>query len=118
MDEQTLKELEKENLELKLASLRKEILILREDLTRHLNLILDQTSKTNGSVARVMQQIHEIDQANENRDRDIQELKEHRKGTKFWYTLQTNKWIVVPVILAFYALSRKEILELIIKLVT
>ena len=116
MDEQTLKELEKENLELKLASVRKEILTLREDLTRHLNLILDQTSKTNGSVARVMQQIHEIEQANENRDRDIQELKDHKQGTKFWYTLQTNKWIVIPIVIAGYALSLKEIQLLIVSL--
>lgn len=116
MDEQTLKELEKENQELKLAAIRKDISTLREELTRHLNLILEQTSKTNGSVARVTQQIHDIQQANETRDRDIQELKDHKQGTKFWYTLQTNKWIVIPIVIAGYALSLKEIQLLIVSL--
>ena len=125
--EQTLKELEKENLELKFNAVRKDILtlreensrdinILREELTKQLTLILEQTSKTNGSVARAMLQISEVEKTNEEHNRKIVELDIHKAGTKFWYTLQTNKWLVIPIILAAYALTLKEIRDLLVAL--
>ena len=115
--EQAVKELEKENLALKFAGVHKNIDDFRAEVSRSLSLILEQTSKTNGSVARATEKIHALEHSKESMERLIEELIKHRKGTSFWYTLQTNKWIAIIMVLALYALTLDEVRELIIKLI-
>ena len=66
--QETIDELRCENLELKLSSIKKEMAMMKVDFHRHMDLImetnsekfskiLEQTSKTNGSVARAMEKI-------------------------------------------------------------
>ena len=62
MDE-TIESLKEENLELKLGSIKKELTTFKVDMHRHLDLILEQTSKTNGSVARAMERINALERS-------------------------------------------------------
>ena len=108
-NDQTIKELEKENIELKFSSVRADIQSFKHDIKTQLDLILAQTSKTNGSVAKVMKDIHDIQQENIERDRALDEFKAYKKGTSFWYLIQTNKWIIIPLFLSLYVLSNFEL---------
>lgn len=105
--EETVEDLKAENLELKLDAIRKGVDIFKTDMHRHLDLILEQTSKTNGSVARAMEKIAEIER--EDNKVKLEELKKmveaHKENTKFWTLLSTQKWVVVPIVIAMYALT-------------
>jgi hypothetical protein len=126
--EQLMKDQEREILELKLAAMRRELSMFREEMSKHLtfiqsiqetklNQILEQTSKTNGSVARVMKDIHIIQEGNIERDRALDDLVKHKTGTSFWYTLQTNKWIAIFMIISMWAMSVKEFRDLLISII-
>lgn len=115
-NEKVIKELERENLELKLTAIKSDLENFKHEIQAKLNLILEQTSKTNGSVARVIKEIEDIKIANIERDRVQNELQEYKKGTSFWYLLQNNKWIVIVSLLAASALTIVDVRELILKL--
>jgi lipid II:glycine glycyltransferase (peptidoglycan interpeptide bridge formation enzyme) len=106
----TVEELKAENLELKLSSIRKELEVFKVDMHRHLDLILEQTSKTNGSVAKAMEKISELErQENKQKIEELKiELKAHQKKTKFWTLLSTNKWIAGLIFAVMYAFTIPE----------
>lgn len=116
--EETIQELRDENIELKLGSIRKELSAIKTDLHRHLDLIVEQTSKTNGSVGKALERIAAIEMEN-NRKR-IEDLSDEvldlKKELKFFRTLTNNKWIVALFATTMYALSIQEVRELIVSL--
>lgn len=113
-----VREQDKEITDLKIQALRNELALFRDDVKTHLNLILEQTSKTNGSVARVVKEISDIKDREKEVERALDELQEHKKGTSLWYTIQTNKWIALLAALACLALSTQEVREVLIKFLT
>ncbi len=108
-----LEELKNENLELKLSAVRKDVASLKTDLHQHLDRILEQTSKTNGSVAKSLERIHIIEkQDNKTKiDKLLLEFKEYKEKTKFWTVLSENRWILFIIFFLTYTLSIYEVRE-------
>lgn len=108
--EETVESLREENLELKLGSIKKELATFKVDMHRHLDLILEQTSKTNGSVARAMERINALEREdNKRKIESLQnEVKDYKTKTKFWYTISTNKWIAGLIAACAYAFTIQE----------
>lgn len=106
-----LEELKAENLELKLSAVRKDVASLKTDLHQHLDRILEQTSETNGSVARALERIHAIEkQDNKNKiDKLAKEFETYKKKNKFWTTLSENRWVAIVIIFLMYSLTIPEI---------
>jgi len=108
--DETLEKLKEENLELKLNSIREEINSLKKDLYSKLDLILEQTGKTNGSVARTMEKIITIEK--QDTLTKLEELKtrldQQVNDTKFWTIISTNKWVTVMASISLYALTYTE----------
>jgi hypothetical protein len=104
--EDTVEVLKAENLELKLDAIRKQFNLFRTDTQTHLNLILEQTSKTNGSVARAMERIAELER--HDTKTKLNELKEmvltYQKELNFWRLISTNKFIRWLIYFAFATL--------------
>jgi len=113
-----LEELKEENLELKLSAVRKDVASLKTDLHQHLDRILEQTSKTNGSVAKALERIHALEkQDNKNKiDKLTKEFEQYKKKNKFWNTLSENRWIVIMIIFLMYTLTIPEIREAVMML--
>ena len=120
--QETIDELRCENLELKLSSIRKEMAMMKVDFHRHMDLImetnsekfskiLEQTSKTNGSVARAMEKIADLErQDTQSRLISLEaKVKEHKDQTKFWTLVASNKWIAGVLIVALYVITLPEI---------
>lgn len=100
----TIQELRDENVELKLGSIRKELIALKTDLHRHLDVILEQTSKTNGSVADALKRLATLEREDnkqkiDNLEEELIDLRDQYKSElKFFRVLGTNRW-VIPFIL-------------------
>lgn len=120
--EKTVEILKEENLELKLDDIRKKFEVFKTDVHRHLDLLMTtnkdhldviqkNTEKTNGSVARVMEQIAAIER--EDNKRRVEELskkfEDYRDNTKIWETISTNRWVAGLIAAGFYALTYQEI---------
>jgi len=110
-----LEVLEEENLNLKLEVIRKDIEVAKKDaIGQHdhtnekIDKILVQVIKTNGSVAEVTERVATIE-----RERNSDKIKKLEKETKFWRTLTTNKWIIIPLFALGYALTIQEFREFI-----
>ena len=112
-----IKELEEENLELKLSSIRKDLATLKVDMHNHLEeldkkqvekleLILAQTSKTNGSVGRALERIANIEREDNkfNIEKLKEDLLEYKKQTRFWAILSTNKIVLATVLFTLYVI--------------
>ena len=108
--EETIDNLKEENLELKLGAIKKELATFKIDMHRHLDLILEQTSKTNGSVARAMEKIHALER--EENKKHIAEIKEEFDNYKakmgFWYTIATKRWVAGIIGTLLYAFTIQE----------
>lgn len=120
--EEIVDDLKGEIIDLKLSSIRKDMATNKVDVHRHMDLviekfeeklthvtdkfddrfarILEQTSKTNGSVARALEKIAEIER------QDIAtkleklrfEVDEHKKQTKPWRIVSTTKWVRIAIV--------------------
>jgi len=125
-EDEIVEELKAENLELKLGAIKKELAVFKQDIHRHLDLVVDnmkdqfstvigQTSKTNGSVARALEKIAEIErQDNKTKIAELKlQFEKQQKDTKFWTTLASNKWMYIPVVIAVYALSYTEFRQMV-----
>lgn len=115
-NDEKLRAQDKEITELKISALDDKFNSFKEEVLQSLKLILEQTSKTNGSVAKVVESIHKHELENIERDRALDDLNKHREGTMFWYTIQTNKWIALLAAVALLSISSAEIKELLFKL--
>lgn len=106
-----LEALKTENVELKIAAVRKDVANLKNDLHIHLDRILDQTSKTNGSVARALERIYKLErqETKVQLDKLNKEFSEYKEQTKFWHTLSQNKWIAGLIVFSMYAFTIQEI---------
>src|SRR5574344_898070 len=102
--QEALEELRTENLELKLSGIRKEMASMKVDFHRHMDLvmetnkekfakILEQTSQTNGCVARAVEKIAALEREDSKRRLDALELKlkDYKEQTKFWTLVSSNK---------------------------
>ena len=120
--QEALEELKSENLELKLAGIRKEMALMKLDFHRHMDLVMEtnkekfdkvieQTSKTNGSVARAMEKIADIEREDNKRRIDALELKlkAYKEQTKFCTLVSSNKWIAGTFIVTLYILTLPEV---------
>ena len=120
--QETIDELRCENLELKLSSIKKEMAMMKVDFHRHMDLImetnsekfskiLEQTSKTNGSVARAMEKIADIErQDTQSRLQHLEaKVKEHKDQTKFWTLITANKWVAGLLVVVIYIITLPEI---------
>ena len=98
--EDTVESLREENLELKLGSIKKELATFKVDMHRHLDLILEQTSKTNGSVARSMERINALERHDTMAKIEILEKKIDtiREETKPFRVITTNKWVRILIV--------------------
>lgn len=97
--EETVEELKAENLQLKLDSIRKEVTVFKQDMHRHLDLILEQTSKTNGSVARAMEKISELERQDTKArvDELTLRLDEVKKETGPFTVIFKYKWVRILI---------------------
>jgi hypothetical protein len=113
--ENTLESLKEENLELKLGAINKELASFKIDMHRHLDLILEQTSKTNGSVAKAIERISAIER--ENNKKEIENLKEELNKTKretgFLRLLYNHKWVAILVVSFMYLFTIQEVRQLV-----
>ena len=120
--QEALEELRTENLELKLSGIRKEMAAMKVDFHRHMDLvietnkekftkILEQTSQTNGSVARAVEKIAALEREDSKRRLDALELKlkDYKEQTKFWTLVSSNKWIAGTLLVALYILTLPEV---------
>lgn len=120
--QEALEELRTENLELKLSGIRKEMASMKIDFHRHMDLvmetnkekfakILEQTSQTNGSVARAVEKIAALEREDSKRRLDALELKlkDYKEQTKFWTLVSSNKWIAGTLLVALYILTLPEV---------
>ena len=120
--QETIDELRSENLELKLSSIKKEMAMMKVDFHRHMDLImetnkekfakiLEQTSQTNGSVARAVEKIAALEREDSKRRLDALELKlkDYKEQTKFWTLVSSNKWIAGTLLVALYILTLPEV---------
>ena len=120
--QEALEELRTENLELKLSGIRKEMVAMKIDFHRHMDLvmetnkekftkILEQTSQTNGSVARAMEKIASLEREDSKRRLDALELKlkDYKDQTKFWTLVSSNKWIAGTLLVVLYILTLPEV---------
>jgi len=111
--EKSVEVLKEENLELKLDAIRKGVDIFKTDMHRHLDLILDQTSKTNGSVARAMEKIAMLER--EDNKVKLEELNkrldQHRKDLTFFTVVGKNRWVARGILVAISLLYIQEVRE-------
>lgn len=120
--QEALEELRTENLELKLSGIRKEMASMKVDFHRHMDLvmetnkekfakILEQTSQTNGCVARAVEKIAALEREDSKRRLDALELKlkDYKEQTKFWTLVSSNKWIAGTLLVALYILTLPEV---------
>ena len=95
---------------------------MKVDFHRHMDLImetnsekfskiLEQTSKTNGSVARAMEKIADLErQDTQSKLISLEaKVKEHKDQTKFWTLVASNKWIAGILIVALYVITLPEV---------
>lgn len=99
INDDAIESLKAENLQLKLDSIRKEVSVFKQDMHRHLDLILEQTSKTNGSVGRALEKIATLErQDNYNRILELSERIDTIKDeTKPFRVIATNKWVRILI---------------------
>ena len=96
--------------------------MMKVDFHRHMDLImetnsdkfakiLEQTSKTNGSVARAMEKIADIErQDTQSRLQHLEaKVKEHKDQTKFWTLITANKWVAGLLVVVIYIITLPEI---------
>ena len=95
---------------------------MKVDFHRHMDLvmetnkekftkILEQTSQTNGSVARAVEKIAALEREDSKRRLDALELKlkDYKEQTKFWTLVSSNKWIAGTLLVALYILTLPEV---------
>lgn len=111
--EKAVEGLREENLELKLDAIRKGVELFKTDMHRHLDLILEQTSKTNGSVAKVMEKIASIEREdNKTKVAELsKELAQHRKDLTFFAVVGKNKWVARGILAVISLLYIQEVRE-------
>lgn len=119
---ETVDDLKGEIVDLKLSSIRKDMATNKVDMHRHMDLViekfeeklshvsekfddrfarvLEQTSKTNGSVARAMEKIAEIERQDvaTKLEELRKEVEEHKKKMRPWSIISTTKWVRVVLI--------------------
>jgi len=123
---ETVEDLKAENLELKLDGIREQFRVFKTDIHRHLDLLMENnkeqlnnieknTNKTNGSVARVVEKLAELEREdNKNNILALREqLNELKTSTNFWTTMSSNKWMYIPIAVAIYALTYYEFRQII-----
>lgn len=105
--EKTLEDLKDENLKLKFNSIKSELATLKTEIHRDLELILVQTSKTNSSVAKVMERTSTLEREDNKTRIQILEKKmqEHKKLTEPWTTISSQRWIRVVLIILITMLT-------------
>lgn len=106
--------LKTENLELKLADIRKDVSNLKLDLHRHLDMILEKVSATNGSVAKALERIYSLErQDSKVKIEDLRrDFEKYKNDTVFWHLIAKNKWVAALIFFALYAMSISEIREM------
>jgi len=123
---ETVEDLKAENLELKLDGIREQFRVFKTDIHRHLDLLMENnkeqlnnieknTNKTNGSVARVVEKLAELEREdNKNNILALREqLNELKTSTNFWTTMSSNKWMYIPIAVAIYALTYYEFRQIV-----
>lgn len=113
--EDAVEELKAENLELKLGAIKKELASVKTDLHRHLDLILEQTSKTNGSVARAMEKINALEREDNKKQIEVLrlEIEKTKKETGVLRLLHNNKWVAGILAGFMYLFTIQEVRELV-----
>ena len=121
---ETVEELKAENLELKLQAIKEEMVVFKTDMHRHLDLLIDQTKeqlsvivgnteKTNGSVARAMEKIAELERQDNKRKLEelTKQLDQHKKDLTFFAVVGKNKWVARGIIFVISLLYIQEVRE-------
>jgi len=125
LDDTQIEDLKNENLELKLAAIRKDVSVLKVDIHRHLDIIVDKISEindkvslTNGSVAKVTERINNVEkQDSKNKLEELRlEFEQYKNDTSFWYLIAKNKWIAGLMAFALYAFTIKEFRDLLLSI--
>ena len=111
--EKTIGDLKQENLDLRFTVIRNDIEGFKTTLVGHLTRIEGQTLKTNGSVARVVQRLADVEKLQEEVTRieaenntAISILKEH---TKVLGVLVDKKWVSIVTLACMYALTLEPV---------
>lgn len=129
--EETVEDLKAENLELKLQAIKKELATFKVDMHRHLDLLIDSTKdqlsviiknteKTNGSVARATEKIAELErQDNKAKVEELtKQLEQHKKDLTFFTVVGKNRWVARGIILVISLLYIQEVRDAIFKFLT
>lgn len=112
--------LKNENLELKLKDIRKDVASLKIDLHRHLDIILEKVSLTNGGVAKALDRISILErQDNKAKLEELKaEFKQYKQDTAFWHLIAKNKWVAGMVVFILYIMSIQELRNLVFNFIS
>lgn len=112
--------LKNENLELKLGDIRKDVASLKIDLHRHLDMILEKVSLTNGSVAKALDRISVLErQDNKIKIEELKsELRQYKQDTAFWHLVAKNKWVAGMIVFILYVMSIEELRNLVFNFIS
>jgi len=127
--DEIVEELKAENLELRLQAIKKELATFKIDMHRHLDLLINttkdqlsiiiaNTEKTNGSVARALTQIANLEREDNKTKLAKLELDftEYKKLNKFWSLLSANRWVAIVIVASVYAFAISDIRDVLLSL--
>lgn len=126
--EELVEDLKSENLELRLQSIKKELATFKTDMHRHLDLLIDSTKdqlsiivanteKTNGSVARVTEKLAELERQDNKSKIEVlsNQLEQHKKDLTFFAVVGKNKWVARGILFVISLMYIQEVREAIFK---